>query len=153
MTVKAVPMTDLLNKCDDIYTTVMIVAQRVKQIIDQREIPIEDIDEVEDSIQFFEPEIKIDDLEKPMVEALQEYRNNGLSYWQYVYCKNYALNNFVPDFVNMLLHKKSSGYTYIKPTKLLIELFLYPNFYLSFFYFIGSRIRRLFERIANIFVS
>ena len=80
-----------------------------------------------------------------LVEALQEYRNNGLSYYQYIYCKNYALNNFVPDFVNMLLHKKSSGYNYIKPTKLLIESFLYPNFYLSFFYFIGRKMRKLFS--------
>jgi hypothetical protein len=88
-----------------------------------------------------------------LVEALKEYRNNGLSYWQYVYCKNYALNNFVPDFINMLLHKKSSGYTYIKPFKLIIESILYPNFYLSFFYFIGRRICKLFERFANIFFS
>jgi hypothetical protein len=87
-----------------------------------------------------------------LVEALQEYRNNGLPYWKYAYCKNYALNNFVPDFINMLLHKNRSGYVYINPFKLLAGSFLYPNFYLSFFYFIGRRIRKFFERIANIFV-
>lgn len=82
-----------------------------------------------------------------LVEALQEYRNNGLSYWQYVYCKNYALNNFVPDFINILLNKNRSGYAYIRPFKLLLEYCLYPNFYLSFFYFIGRRIRKFGGRL------
>ncbi len=79
-----------------------------------------------------------------LVEALKEYRNNGLPYLRYLYCKNYALNNFVPDFINMLLHKNESGYIYINPLKLLIDSFVYPNFYLSFFYFIGRRMRRFF---------
>ena len=77
-----------------------------------------------------------------LIEALQEYRNNGLSYWKYVYCKNYALNNFVPDFINILLYKDRSGYAYIRPFKLMLEYCLYPNFYLSFFYFIGRRLRK-----------
>jgi glycosyltransferase involved in cell wall biosynthesis len=76
-----------------------------------------------------------------LVEALGEYRKNGLPYWKYVYCKNYALNNFVSDFINILLHKDRSGYVYMRPFKLLLEYCLYPNFYLSFFYFIGRRLR------------
>jgi glycosyltransferase involved in cell wall biosynthesis len=84
-----------------------------------------------------------------LVEALEEYRNNGLSYWQYVYCKNYALNNFVPGFFEMLIHKECSGYAYINPLKILIGSFLYPNFYLSFFRFIGKRMLRLIERIVK----
>ena len=88
-----------------------------------------------------------------LVEALQQYKKNGLSFWQYVFCKNYALRNFVPGFIKMVLHKDSSGYAYINPWKLLGTTFLYPNFYLSFFYFIGRRMRRFFERIAKIFVS
>lgn len=87
-----------------------------------------------------------------LVEALKEYRNNGLSFWKYIYCKNYALNNFIPDLVNMLLHKKNSGYNYINPLKLIAESFIYPNFYFSLFYFIGRRTRRLFIRIVNIFI-
>jgi hypothetical protein len=69
-----------------------------------------------------------------LVEALREYRKNGLPFWRYVYYKNYALNNFLPDFVNILLNKEKSGYTYIRPLNLLLEYCLYPNFYLSFFY-------------------
>ena len=88
-----------------------------------------------------------------LVEALYEYRKNGLAYWKYVYCKNYALNNFVPDFINIILHKDKSGYAYINPLKILFESFLYPNFYLSFFYFIGRRVHRGLKHIVNMFVS
>ena len=84
-----------------------------------------------------------------LVESLQEYRNNGLPYWQYVNCKNYALNNFVPDFIQLLLHRNSSGYTYIRPVELLVDSCLYPNFYLSSLYFIGKRVRRIYQRIVN----
>lgn len=80
-----------------------------------------------------------------LVEALGEYRKNGLPYWKYLYCKNYALNNFLPDFVSMLLNKHNSGYAYINPISLLLEYCIYPNFYLSVLYFIGRRIRYNFN--------
>ena len=73
-------MSDLLRDCDDIYTTVMIVAQRSKQIIDDRVIPIEETEDVEDTMQFIEPEITIDNLEKPMVKALEEHLNGELDW-------------------------------------------------------------------------
>jgi hypothetical protein len=78
--VKALQMSDLLNKCDDIYTTTMIIAQRSKQIIDDRVIPMEETEDVEDSIQFTEPEITVDNLERPMVQALEEYLNDELEW-------------------------------------------------------------------------
>lgn len=84
-----------------------------------------------------------------LVEALSEYRKNGLSYRKYVYCKNYALNNFVPDFINIILYKDRSGYAYIRPFKLILEYCLYPNFYLSFFYFIGRRLRKNSGRLLS----
>ena len=80
MKVKALQMSDLLKKCNDIYTTTMIIAQRSKQIIDDRVIPIEETEDVEDSIQLIEPEIMIDTLEKPMVQALEEYLKDELEW-------------------------------------------------------------------------
>lgn len=85
-----------------------------------------------------------------LVEALDEYRNNGLPYWRYVRCKNYALNNFIPDFINIFIHRKTSGYLYVNSLKLFIDYFLYPNFYLSFFYFIGRRLRKYFGRFLGV---
>ena len=73
-------MSNLFDQCNDIYQSVMIVAQRAKQLIDQRVIPIEETDDVEDSIQIIEPEIVIEDIDKPMVVALEEYLNGELEW-------------------------------------------------------------------------
>ena len=73
-------MSDLLKKYDDIYTAVVIISKRARQIIDQRVIPIEENEDVEDSIQFIEPEIVIEDIDKPMVVALEEYLNGELEW-------------------------------------------------------------------------
>ena len=80
MNVKAIPMSNLFEKCDDIYKIVVILAKRTRQIIDQRVIPIEETDDVEDSIQFIEPEIVIEDIDKPMIVALEEYLNGELEW-------------------------------------------------------------------------
>lgn len=88
-----------------------------------------------------------------LVEALEEYRKNGLSFWQYIYCKNYALNNFAQDFIYMMINKDNSGYVYINPLKLLFKSFLFPNFYMSFFYFIGKRLRLFLNRALSTFIS
>ena len=73
-------MSDLLKGCNDIYTITMIIAKRSKQIIDDRVITIDETEDVEDSIQLIEPEIILDDIEKPMVEALKEYIKGELDW-------------------------------------------------------------------------
>ena len=80
MNVQAISMSSLFEKCDDIYKIVKILANRTRQIIDQRVIPIEETDDVEDSIQIIEPEIVIEDIDKPMVVALEEYLNGELEW-------------------------------------------------------------------------
>ena len=80
MNVKAIHMSDLFEKCEDIYTSVMIVAQRAKQIIDKSVIQIDENEDVEDSIQFSEQEIILEDVEKPMVVALEEHLNGELEW-------------------------------------------------------------------------
>lgn len=78
-----------------------------------------------------------------LVEALDEYRRNGLPFFQYIYCKNYALSNFMSDFAFMFLTRKISGYRYLDPPSLIAGYSIYPNFYLSFIYFIARRARRV----------
>lgn len=73
-------MSDLFNKCDDIYTSVMIISQRAKQIIDKSVIQIDENEDVEDSIQFAEKEIIVEDVDKPMVVALEEHLNGELDW-------------------------------------------------------------------------
>ena len=65
MNVKAIHMSDLFEKCEDIYTSVMIVAQRAKQIIDKSVIQIDENEDVEDSFQFTEREIIVEDEDNP----------------------------------------------------------------------------------------
>ena len=73
-------MSDLFDKCDDIYTSVMIVAKRAKQIIDKSAIQIDENEDVEDSFQFTEREIIVEDEDKPMVVALEEHLNGELEW-------------------------------------------------------------------------
>jgi glycosyltransferase involved in cell wall biosynthesis len=81
-----------------------------------------------------------------LVEALEEYRRNGLPLLQYLRCRNYALNNFVPDLGSMFFHRKVSGFAYVNPVKLVFSNLLYPNFYLSPIYFVIRKSKLLLGR-------
>jgi len=78
-----------------------------------------------------------------LVEALDEYRKNGLPYMAYWRCKNFALRNFIPDMVYTIVHKKESGYEYLQPFRLLLNNGLYPEFYWSFFRYIIRKFNNL----------
>lgn len=84
-----------------------------------------------------------------LVEALDEYRKHGLPYLRYLRCKNYALNNFIPDIVSMFVRRDRSGYIYIKPLGLVLGACLYPNFYLSFVHFVVRKTKLMFLRAWN----
>ena len=79
MNVTTIHMSDIFNQCDDIYTSVMIVAKRAKQIIDDRVIPIDENEEVDDSIEF-EREIITTFVDKPESIALEEFLNGELEW-------------------------------------------------------------------------
>lgn len=82
-----------------------------------------------------------------LVEALDEYRKNGLNFFQYVYCKNKALSNFIPHLVKMLLNKENSGYYYIIFRKHIINNMIYPNFYLSVIYYFKKKLKNILINI------
>ncbi len=81
-----------------------------------------------------------------LVEALEEYRRNGLPFLQYLRCKNFALQSFIPAMVWMFIHRKESGFAYINPLKLVLANCLYPNFYLSFFYYLFRQMKKRYEK-------
>lgn len=81
-----------------------------------------------------------------LVEALREYRKNGLGLFKYLWCRNFALNSFIPDFVSMYLYRKVSGFYYINPAKLIISNCLFPNFYFSLVYFFICKFNSIFRR-------
>ena len=79
MNIKTIHMSDLLKGCDDIYAVTMIVAKRAKQIIDERFVPFDENEDVEDSIEFEEP-IVTTYIDKPETLALEEFLNGELQW-------------------------------------------------------------------------
>lgn len=73
-------------------------------------------------------------------EVLDLYRKKGISFTKFIYCKNYALRNFVPYLLKIFIHGKKGGLNYIKFYKHILKNLIYPNVYLSFFYFIFRKI-------------
>jgi glycosyltransferase involved in cell wall biosynthesis len=77
-----------------------------------------------------------------LIEALDEYRQNGLSYLKYLRCKNFALRNFLTDLAYMFVHRDNSGFSYIKkPVRLTFGYFLYPNFFFSIVYYLFGKMK------------
>jgi hypothetical protein len=69
-----------------------------------------------------------------LVEALGEYRRNGLSIYKYYSCRNAALKTFAEDMTRMAVHRGKSGLAGVNPLKIIASNLAYPNFYLSFVY-------------------
>jgi glycosyltransferase involved in cell wall biosynthesis len=83
-----------------------------------------------------------------LVEALEEYKKNGLPYFKYLWCRNFALNSFIPDMFSMYIYRDVSGFKYINPLKLIIKNCLYPNFYFSFFKFFIRKIINMIDKMS-----
>lgn len=81
-----------------------------------------------------------------LIEALNEYRKNGLPYIKYLQCKNAGLSYFIPDLVLMFINRECSGFVYIKPLRLALGNCLYPNFYLSFIYFFVRKLKLILAK-------
>ena len=79
MNVKTIHMSDLFKRCDDICEAVMVVAKRAKQIIDDRVVPIDENEDVEDSIEFETPIITTFE-DKAESIAMAEFINGELQW-------------------------------------------------------------------------
>ena len=74
-----------------------------------------------------------------LVEALNEYKKNGLSLYNYHFNKNHVLRTFIPDIFWMLFNYKISGIKFVKPFKHIFKNLIYPNTYMSLFYYIRKK--------------
>ena len=81
-----------------------------------------------------------------LLEGLEEYRKNGLSFFRYIKCRNFALSYFWPDLVYIYIHRNKSGWEYIYPLRLIIFNCLYPNIYLSLFYFLFRKLNQILKK-------
>lgn len=81
-----------------------------------------------------------------LIEALEEYRKNGLPFLQYIHSRNFALAYFIPDMVYMYIYKNKSGWEYFNPLRLIISNCIYPNLYLSLVYYIFRKIIQFIKK-------
>ena len=73
-------------------------------------------------------------------ESLDYYRSKGLNFFKYIYCKNYTLRNFASNLTKIIIGGKTTGLHYLNFNKHIFQNLLYPNVYLSIFYFIFRKI-------------
>ena len=73
-------------------------------------------------------------------EVLDLYKTRGMPLLQYLYCKNYSLRNFASYWIKILFYKGETGLKYINFKKHIFNNLIFPNVYLSFFYFIFRKI-------------
>ena len=80
MKIEAIKLNDILSNKADIYTTIMIISNRARQIIDKRfleQVNLDDLEDSEELIQFSKEDF---DKEKPMMQAYQEFLNKKLEW-------------------------------------------------------------------------
>ena len=77
-----------------------------------------------------------------LIEALDAYRQNGMAYWRYYYCKNFALRNYASLTVKMILSRKLYGFK-LNLLRHYFKCAFYPNVYLSLPYFLVRKISSL----------
>tara|TARA_B100000902_G_C26487796_1_gene517845 strand:- start:122 stop:394 length:273 start_codon:yes stop_codon:yes gene_type:complete len=80
MKIEAVKLNDMVTDKADIYTTIMVISNRARQIIDKRfleQIDLEDVEDSEELIQFSKEDF---DKEKPMMKAYQEFLDQELEW-------------------------------------------------------------------------
>ena len=77
-----------------------------------------------------------------IIENLEMFRKNGLNLMKFLMYKNFSLKNFIPDFIYLYLNKKELGLSKLNLYSHFFKNIIYPNFYLSIFYFIFRKIKK-----------
>jgi hypothetical protein len=76
-------------------------------------------------------------------EVLDEYKKNGLPFYKYYCYKNATLRNFFPCFLKVIFYKNKKIYKYISYYKHIFRNLIFPNVYLSIFFFINRKFLKL----------
>ena len=64
-------------------------------------------------------------------QVVDNYRREGLPFFQYLKCKNYALRRLIPSFFYMIKNSKNSNFKYVCLRKDFFYNLIYPMVYLS----------------------
>lgn len=78
-------------------------------------------------------------------ELLDYYRSQGMNFWKYIYCKNYALRNFFNFFTKILINGDSAGRQYVNFYKHFFRNLIYPYAWLSIIFFAIRSFNKVFR--------
>ena len=78
-------------------------------------------------------------------EALECYRDNGMSFIRYFLCKNFALRRFLPALFKIIFIPNYKGLKHLKFSKNFIINFLYPSVYFCGVYFLIKRFIKMIK--------
>lgn len=81
-------------------------------------------------------------------ELLDYYRSQGLSFFRYIYCKNFSLRNFFNFFTKIMIFGNKSGRQYVKFYDHFFKNLIYPYAWLSVIFFAN----RFFIKIIKKFL-
>ena len=76
-------------------------------------------------------------------ELLDYYRSQGMNFWKYIYCKNFALRNFFNFFTKILINGESAGKQYVNFYKHFFRNLIYPYAWLSIIFFVIRSINKV----------
>ncbi len=80
-------------------------------------------------------------------ELLDYYRSQGMSFWRYIRCKNFALRNFFNFFLKIIVRGEKAGRNYVDFYKHFLKNLIYPYAWLSIIFFTVRLINKFFNRI------
>ena len=83
-----------------------------------------------------------------LVEALDIYKDNGMSYGRYFRCKNFALRNYFSGVIRMAIHRDVFSFN-LGLFRHYLKCALYPNVYLSAFYLLFRKLKVLKSKIFH----
>ena len=78
-------------------------------------------------------------------ELLDFYRTQGLGFWKYIYCKNFALRNFSNYLIKIIIGGEKMGIKYLNFKDHIFKNLFFPNVYLSPIYFLIRKIPKFLK--------
>ena len=68
-------------------------------------------------------------------DVLKYYRKNGLGFFRYFYCMNFANRKFLINYFKLILNKEYKGKQYLNFSKDILPKFFYPIIYVAFIFY------------------
>ena len=95
----------------------------------------------------------------PFVEAIRipelvdVYRKNGLNYFKYLICKNFALRKLFSNLIKVYILPEYNGFQYLNFRQHILKNLHYPSIYIMPFYYLIRKIFKLVLEMINKIIS